>query len=48
MERAFVVERRTDAATAIKCDVIVGFGIHQDAERSVWRCIDIEVDIDIR
>ena len=48
MERPLVVERRTDAATAMERDVVVGLGVHQDAERTLGRGVDIEVDIDIR
>ena len=48
LERPLVVERRTDAATAMERDVVVGLGVHQDAERTLWRGVDIEVDIDVR
>ena len=48
MERAFVIERSADTTTTIERDVVVGFGIHQDTQRALWRRVDIEVDIDIR
>ena len=48
IEGTLVVEGGADGAVAVQGDVVIGVGIHQQAQGGLWGAIDEEIDKDIR
>ena len=48
IERSFIIKSSTDCAIAIQGNIVVGIGIHQQAQGRRWCTVNEEVDIDIR
>ena len=47
VEGSFIIKGGADGAVAVEVDIVVGIGIHQEAQGSGGRAVDEEVDVDV-